>query len=430
MTRWTPSVLVALAITSLACHKSITQKGAGAGKGTPAGASTGIPVEFPRGPLSSDVAASPIRSEEVPTKAGVATEAKVFRGLGEPNGPLGYTSVNGLSADGRVAVGEEGIHPPPQDPNSIADEFPRPPEPPPKAVLWSTRTRRTLPMRRAIATSANGAIVVGEAGAIIAGHPGFQAVRWESDHTTGLGSLGSCGGTGLPGSTAYGLSSDGSVVVGGSTSFEAESQQAFVFSKGRLSGLGDLPGGQFYSIAHAVSGDGSVIVGEATSSRGHEAFRWTRATGMVGLGDLPGGEDNSVAMAVSVDGSVVVGYGFSAEGRRPFRWKNGEMKDMGEVKGGPIECIADAVSADGSIIVGAGNRAADGSTHTAFIWDAPHGMRNLRDVLVQQYHLDLTGWTLYSAGGISADGSTIVGNGRAPDGRGQAWIARLGGERL
>jgi probable HAF family extracellular repeat protein len=53
--------------------------------------------------------------------------------------------------------------------------------------------------------------------------------------------------------------------------------------------LGDLPGGEFHSVAIGVSADGSVIVGPSDSASGYEAFRWTSDGGMVGLGDLPGG---------------------------------------------------------------------------------------------------------------------------------------------
>jgi len=38
--------------------------------------------------------------------------------------------------------------------------------------------------------------------------------------------------------------------------------------------LGDLPGGEYSSIANDVSGDGSVVVGESRSEDGRQAFRW------------------------------------------------------------------------------------------------------------------------------------------------------------
>ena len=56
-----------------------------------------------------------------------------------------------------------------------------------------------------------------------------------------------------------------------------------------IQSLGDLSGGNSYSYVSGVSADGSVVVGYSTSANGREAFRWTEAEGMVGLGDLPGG---------------------------------------------------------------------------------------------------------------------------------------------
>ncbi len=101
------------------------------------------------------------------------------------------------------------------------------------------------------------------------------------------------------------------------------------------------------------------------------------AGGMVGIGDLPGGVFSSLGAAMTPDGSVLVGVGQTDEG------------------------------------------------HEAFIWDAGHGMRNLRDVLTGDYGLDLTGWQLENAMGISTDGLTICGSGYDPAGNHEAWIATI-----
>jgi probable HAF family extracellular repeat protein len=324
----------------------------------------------------------------------------------------------------------------------------------------------------------------------------------------------------LPGdgysSGAYGVSADGSVVVGYSLS--EWGGEAFRWENDVMSGLGDLPGGYFNSIAYDVSGDGSVIVGSSISELGREAFYWTQAGGMVGLGTLPG-SPGSFATGVSDDGLVVVGHSYfrawrwtqaagmvalgslpggfasrpaktSADGSvvvgwaatddniswsmRAFRWTQADgMVDLGTLPGDVVSeaysvsadgsvvvgwsgsdptCCADAIrwteaegmislgslwgedhyayatdcSADGSIIVG-GDYDNTTDTDAVFIWDEVNGMRNLKDVLISEYGLDLTGWTLMGMGNvhISADGLTIVGRGYNPDGNPEGWIAEL-----
>jgi hypothetical protein len=57
----------------------------------------------------------------------------------------------------------------------------------------------------------------------------------------------------------------------------------------------------------------------------------------------------------------------------------------------------------------------------AFIWDAEHGMRNLKDLLISEYQLELPDWALGHPSDISSDGTVIVGNGF--DGSaGGAWM--------
>jgi probable HAF family extracellular repeat protein len=79
-----------------------------------------------------------------------------------------------------------------------------------------------------------------------------------------------------------------------------------------LTWLGTLGGNQ--SEAYGVSADGSVVVGWAYNAAGlYRAFRWTASGGMQDLGTLGG--DRSEASAVSADGAVVVGWAYNAAGR-------------------------------------------------------------------------------------------------------------------
>jgi probable HAF family extracellular repeat protein len=136
--------------------------------------------------------------------------------------------------------------------------------------------------------------------------------------------------------------------------------------------LGTLGGDE--SVAYGVSADGSVVVGWAYNAAGQRrAFRWTAAGGMQDLGTLGG--DASWALGVSADGSVVVGWAYNAaEQRRAFRWTaSGGMENLNTTyanlltPGSYLE-RATAISPDGRYIVGRGYNAATGR-HEAFLLD-------------------------------------------------------------
>jgi hypothetical protein len=59
------------------------------------------------------------------------------------------------------------------------------------------------------------------------------------------------------------------------------------------------------------------------------------------------------------------------------------------------------------------------------LWTENDGMRSLKDVLVNQYGLDLTAWTLTVANDISDDGRIIVGAGINPSGLPEGWMATV-----
>jgi probable HAF family extracellular repeat protein len=225
----------------------------------------------------------------------------------------------------------------------------------------------------------------------------------------------------LPGGTfssyAYGVSGDGSVVVGSSSYSVLGYTQAFRWtSDGGMVGLGDLPGAALWSNAFGVSADGSVIVGWGASASGFEAFRWTSEGGMVGLGYWPGesGVDpRSVANGVSGDGSIVVGesqfdYRYSNEA---FRWTSGGgMGGLGSVPPPFFERVAAGVSRDGSVVVGYvyGFDAAGLDNYEAFRWTSDGGM-----VLFDGHPYGGSS----GAYGVNADGSVIVGWGASASGR-------------
>ncbi len=135
---------------------------------------------------------------------------------------------------------------------------------------------------------------------------------------------------------------------------------------------GFLTGGSYFSQAFGVSADGTVVVGVSDSANGLEAFRWTQAGGMVGLGDLAGGSFISVANGVSADGTVVVGFSRNSTNEEAFRWvansngTGGVMSGLGRL-GVVGNSYANGVSADGNVVVG---HSYNGNSDEAFRWVA------------------------------------------------------------
>jgi probable HAF family extracellular repeat protein len=232
-------------------------------------------------------------------------------------------------------------------------------------------------------------VVLGQSGAALGGPiPSFR----------GLGDL--PGGTYF--SRALGVSGDGRVVVGG-----VDAGDGGPFRWTEVDGFTHLqPGadGGILSTPFGVNGDGSVIAGlKVNTAQRPEAFRWTAETGAVGLGDFPGGDFQSTAYDVSGDGEVVVGYGSIDGSLVPFRW----TQDDGLT---PLELFpngggrAYGVSVDGSVIVGEAVTS--------------NGLEAVRWVDGEVTGLgDLPGGAFLSrAQGVTADGKVIVGDSQVTPG--------------
>lgn len=328
-----------------------------------------------------------------------------FTGLGTLGGE--QSGASALSADGRVVVGWS------EDINGIAKPFRW--EDGLMVALGLTPTNPWV-ASHAADVSADGSVVVGRLLQFA------KAFRWEQGAIEWLWD----GGGGADSGIASGVSADGSVVVGETTFWEhagaigrwkATRWEAPDYQREFLETVSDRS-----SSAYDVSSDGSVIVGMTSALEEDpydQAFRWEDGV-MVGLGALGGKE--SAAYAVSADGSVIVGSSEDINGdRRAFRWENGVMDDLGTLGAG--NSSAWDISADGSVVVGLFWDSQ--SNREPFIWDGTHRMRWLTDVL-SQGGIDLSDWDLDGAGGISADGTVIVGTGyHISAGRTEGWIATI-----
>jgi len=243
---------------------------------------------------------------------------------------------------------------------------------------------------------------------------------------------------------------------------------------------GNLPSGDTYSSVYGVSADGSVIVGLAYLKQGNHAFRWDEQNGMVDLGSLHGkgsranvvSPDGHVTMgwdddstqttgllydtwrgaiwwrgverlvhpygwigaaeATNYSGSIVVGQGHPAAPTHAYMYTawDGRIEDLGALDRGITpdqkaredRSTAFAVSDDGPVVVGESGYQ---PPVDAFIWTPVTKMVKLSDYLKANGAMGLDGWWLVGAGAITPDGKTIAGTGRNPEGQMEGWVAVL-----
>ena len=220
--------------------------------------------------------------------------------------------------------------------------------------------------------------------------------------------------TGSGTAAAYAVSFDGTVVVG----IYNSGSSAFRYSSGVLTDLGGV-----HAYASGVSDNGSVVVGTSTFAGLHHATIFSNGQ-VQDLGTLGGPQ--SSATAVSGDGTIVVGQSrIDATYTHAFRWAAGTMSDLG-VLPATDESEAKAISRDGSTVVGSAKDTAS-SMSSAFRWRADKGMQSIAGLLTAS-GVDITGWTLKEATGVSADGTVIVGIGQNPSTNREAWIVRCTNE--
>ncbi len=328
-----------------------------------------------------------------------------FHGLGDLPGGSVYSEAWGVSGDGRVVVGVSN--------SAFGSE----------AFRWESGLMIGLSdlsggsfSSEARAVTPNGSTIVGR-GYSTAGN---EACKWQDGVIGGLGFLPPIN---YPSTAAWGVSADGSVVVGGARVGPGDyGWKAARWVNGAITSY-ELAG---YNQAEAfdVSTDGSIFVGHAwnVGSVPQEAFRCVNGV-ISSLGDFPGGWLCSAALGISPDGGVVVGQGHTSSGQdgEAFRWENGVMENLGHVPGGTSSAGWDC-SENGTIVVGYDTV---NSSLTAMIWDRSKGMRELTSVLVNDYGLNLTGWTLSQAHRVSDQGNIIIGSGINPSGQTEGWIVRL-----
>jgi probable HAF family extracellular repeat protein len=288
----------------------------------------------------------------------------------------------------------------------------------------------------AAAVSSNGSVIAGTG---VDASDVSRAFRWTQ--AGGLVALNtfSCFGCD-PHAFAEGISANGLVVFGAGMRKglfgDAYLESARWTGGGTsISGMGHLSGGGDASGAAGASSDGATIVGDSDSSTGIRGTWWRSSGGLVALANWPGAQVASGATAISSDATTIVGFAntsaTSVNEKQAMRWTGtnyATIQSLGSLPGSTfLDSRAFAVTNDGALIVGVAND--ENNDDAAFLWDAAHGMRKLSTVLAEDYGLDLGGWTLVDARGVSnknaAGEFTIVGAGVNSGGDPEGYVARL-----
>jgi uncharacterized membrane protein len=349
----------------------------------------------------------------------VRSNAATFHGLGTlPGGD--YSFATALSGDGKVAVGNATV--PYQD----------------YGHHHSFRWTEASGMQRLVDVQAQGFIddtnVVGELrdealgvsgdGSLIIGMlDNFHPYVW--NESSGFQQLPTFGNTNSTSVWPYGISLDGSLVVGENDDGGPSYAICWTNMNGPSALSDDLP---FLSTAAAVSDNGLVVTGQVYTNGTVYTYRWTVASGV----ELLQHDTNTFQMTwpqgMSRDGNVIVGIAYADSYEEMYRW-TAETGLVGlGLAPGDIDNRGFGASNDGNTIVGGAgpiNFNWDTDTSSALIWRPQWGVRHLQDVLTNDYHLDLNGWQLTSARAVSTDGTVILGNGINPSGQREAWIATI-----
>jgi uncharacterized membrane protein len=317
------------------------------------------------------------------------------------------------------------------------------------------------------------ATAISDDGSVIAGHGSTTTddfyhgwIRRSDGLYQPIGSLG--GGH----STVYGMSADGTQLVGTSRNSDGRQQGFHWSSTLSIRAVPFLPNAA-EAYASSISADGRAVSGTATvlcpecqsnivawdcaladcgppTPSYRQAYIWTAAGGTKSLGSLPATQStdfwfapvvpsgstgkplppDSDANAISDDGTTVVGYAGGTGLHSGFVWRAETgmlpIPNLGEFN---TFFMPYDTSGDGSVVVGGiggscGTNCFSGPGAT--VWDAQHGTRLLKSVLVDHYGLGaaIGNTFLEAATFISADGLTLAGAVDRTKGGG-SWIVTL-----
>jgi probable HAF family extracellular repeat protein len=213
-------------------------------------------------------------------------------------------------------------------------------------------------------------------------------------------------------SNAWGVSADGSVIVGDSGTSE-DALHAVRWVNGTPQAL---PAASGTSTARFSSSDGSVAIGLATTAAGNVLVRWD-AGGTATVAIPPAGTSVDTIAAINPAATAAVGSLSSGGNRAPYVWTLSDGFTVLPEDGRELDYdLSEArdVSDDGAVVVGAlrASVISNGEPPTrGFLWTAEHGMSFIEDLLTEG---GFTNQGIFEVSALAGDGKRILATGVSP----------------
>jgi uncharacterized membrane protein len=232
--------------------------------------------------------------------------------------------------------------------------------------------------------------------------------------------------------SAWGLSGDGSTVTGFFWRPGQPGGSAHASSWTQATGVVDLGSDGNSSSGRGANYDGSVIVGwdEHPSFGNRRPAVWVNGVKTV---FTPDNDGPSELTAANADGTIVVGSDFNFpanhEDAAIWRYVGGSwvVQNLGSLPGTVVNGlgISSDVTADGSMVVGYNRLNFNFLTSTGTVWTAQTGLISATQFLTDNGVTLPAGFLITDFAAISADGSTIVGNGLDANFNSQAFLIHI-----
>ncbi len=219
---------------------------------------------------------------------------------------------------------------------------------------------------------------------------------------------------GTSSATLAGANLDGTILTGTLVASDGFTQHSGLWTSTTPTLLTEL-GPSTGSNAVGMSSDGSFIVGNvflSSSAAGlGQAYRWTRATGVMGLVPLiPGTPAFSQAVGVSANGDKVI---FIAKGFGTAVW----TASTNALALLPTTFSPRAISGDGTTVVG-------NDPNVPALWTGGTTSTDLT-ARITSLGVNLGGFVLNEVTAVSNNGKVLVGSGSSSTGVGQGWVIVL-----